>query len=477
MNIFRTIKLEVGGYRGIAIAGAEREVSYPELWEMVDSWMNRLRQIGIGSDARVGVRLENSADYVALSLAILAIDAVIVPISRQASMQETLTIIENINVNFLLTTLPCKKWEAEAEFPFAEGCRMRVYRFEEHPVTPLELDDGRKSAFIRFSSGTTGASKGVILSHQAVLERTAASGKLHIGEGEPVLWVLDMAFHFVVTILLFLRRRAMIVMVSPPLEQGMFDALCRYPVKLLYATPYHYRIMIESAAFTPALLTTVTQAISTAQNLMPDTAIAFREKFTHPLVQAYGIIEVGLPCINDSMEGKRAGSVGRLQPAYQLKLDRERGGIGEICLRGPGMFDAYFTPFATRHSIAPDGWFHTGDLGLLDQDGYLFIVGRAKNVINFLGIKIFPYEVEAALNRMPEIRESLVWGRPTPGYGEIPAAKLVLAKGVAWNNELKKHIRQYCFSQLSPEKVPKEFVPVDSLAKTVSGKLIREKCE
>lgn len=475
MNIYAEIRREVGAYNGVAVADGGAELTYQELFRLVDATAARLCALGIGRDFRVGVEVENSAGYIALSLAILSLDAVIVPVSVNVPAEETLEIVRRIELNALITSQPLPG-VAGREFEVTPELKLQAAVFEGVPVAPLALGEGRQAAFIRFSSGTTGLSKGVVLSHRAVLERTAACTRLRIGEGETVLWVLDMAFHFVVTIILFLRRRALIAVARAPLERTMAETLRLRPVRLLYATPYHYRLMTGSPDFPPECLNSVKQAVSTAMRLTAAEAEAFTRKFNVPLTQAYGIIEVGLPCLNDDIAGERVDSVGRLQQAYRLRLDGAGpDGVGEILLRGPGMFDAYFSPFALRTELEPDGWFRTGDLGRVDSEGYLFIVGRAKNLINFMGMKIFPYEVETVLNAFPGVKESRVSGVETPGYGELPAAELVLEPGAEWSEEFRQRLRRHCFARLSGYKVPKEFAVVASIPRTASGKIVRKK--
>jgi long-chain acyl-CoA synthetase len=132
------------------------------------------------------------------------------------------------------------------------------------------------------------------------------------------------------------------------------------------------------------------------------------------------------------------------------------------------MFEAYVSPWQPRPQALRDGWFMTGDVGRLDADGSLFIVGRTKNVINFAGMKIFPYEVEEVLCRHPAVGEALVYGIPHPQYGQLPAAKIVRRDPAAPLDV--QDLRRFCYARLSPYKVPKEFVPVAALDRTASGK-------
>jgi long-chain acyl-CoA synthetase len=178
-----------------------------------------------------------------------------------------------------------------------------------------------------------------------------------------------------------------------------------------------------------------------------------------------------LPAVNTNGDPSHRGSVGRLLPAYELDI-RHPGaeGSGEIWLRGPGTFDAYFSPWSLRSDEHPDGWFKTGDVGHLDRDGYLWVDGRDGFVINFAGMKVFPEEVEAVLLEHPAIADALVYAAPHATFGQIPRARVVLREGAAFDPE---DVRRFGYKALAPHKVPKEFEVVDRLERTASGKLRR----
>ncbi len=325
-------------------------------------------------------------------------------------------------------------------------------------------------AFIRFSSGTTGSSKGVVLSHRAILERTdAADRALAITPDDVVLWVLSMSFHFVVTILLFLRRGATIVLCQSPLPGALVEGIRRRHGTFVYASPFHYHTLASSGGLEPRALLGVRMAVSTAMRLPPGVAVLTSDRLGLRLTEAYGIIEVGLPFVN--RDAGVDGSLGRPLPDYELLLaDTDASGAGEILLRGPGMLDAYFSPWRTRAEVLHDGWFRTGDLGRLDEAGRLSIVGRTKLVINFNGMKVFPYEVEDVLLRHPQVAECRVFGEPHPTYGQLPCAEVVLRPD-AESSAAPRAIRAFCFRHLAAYKVPKEIRPVAALARTPSGKI------
>jgi long-chain acyl-CoA synthetase len=166
--------------------------------------------------------------------------------------------------------------------------------------------------------------------------------------------------------------------------------------------------------------------------------------------------------------------VGRVLPDYQLRIGNpDSDGIGEVLIKGKGMFDAYFSPWRTRAQCTDDGWFHTGDLGRVDDTGRLYLMGRSKTVLVCAGMKVFPEEVEQVINTMPGVRESMVLGREHPQFGQIPIARVVVSAEVTDPTNLLAELRGFCCQKLSAYKVPVEFLPVTDLPKTPSGKIAR----
>ncbi|OGV52670.1 MAG: hypothetical protein A2X49_16490 [Lentisphaerae bacterium GWF2_52_8] len=202
------------------------------------------------------------------------------------------------------------------------------------------------------------------------------------------------------------------------------------------------------------------------------TANRFHEKFNFKLTQAYGIIEIGLPCIDDPALPFSAGCVGRPSRNYELRLADVDAGCGRILLRGGGMFSGYFSPFERRG----DGleWFDTGDIGSIADDGRLRIVGRAKQVIIFAGMKVFPGEVENVIRSFPGVADAILYGELDPRHGEMPVADVVLHGG-GGDASLKYALRRHCYAHLESYKVPKEIHFIAELEKTLSGKTRKSK--
>jgi long-chain acyl-CoA synthetase len=476
MNIVTAIKNETNDCLGkIAVIDGNRKFSYSKLFDAVNSASAELKSLGIRPAHRVAFLCGDSIDYIIVTLAVLSLQAVIVPVSASLSLDELEPVIERIDINFLIFDKAVYFRKNSNQIFSGSSLEKDFFLYnrkvkEKLPTEYYELNP----AFIRFSSGTTGTSKGVLLSHEAIVDRTDAADKaLKITSDDVIIWVLSMSFHFVVTILLFLRRGATIVLCGRLFPESLLEGLTRQRGTFIYASPFHYNILTKSEMFKPELFANIRLAISTAMKLPDYVARDFYSKFGLELVEAYGIIEVGLPFINYSRNPEKRGSVGKILPDYEVKIvDPDKDGVGKVYIKGKGMFDAYFSPWLRRCDLISNGWFKTGDLGRLDNEGFFYIAGREKNVINFTGMKIFPYEVESVLNQHPDIRESLVYGTVHPQYGELPCAEIVLRDDIKTDFD-KDEIRRFCFKHLAQYKVPKEFHFVSRLDKTASGKLKR----
>jgi long-chain acyl-CoA synthetase len=472
-NIVQLITKEAKSHlNNIAVIDGEDKVTYAQLLETVGKASLELKNLGLARFDRVALLCNDSIDYIITSLAVLKLYAVIVPIPFGSTGDEIDGVLKKIKVNFFI-------FEKGAYFskqakPIFSNCLVNkeIFISQRKIKSSLHRDFYKiNPAFIRFSSGTTGESKGVVLSHEAIIERTtAANNGLKIKSDDRIIWVLSMSFHFVVTILLFLRQGATIILSSQNFPQSLLLNLKQYRATFIYASPLHYHLLC-SLAVPGNLLSKVRLAVSTAVKLPAQIAERFTKRFGFPLAECYGIIEVGLPFINTSTDKAKYGSVGKILPDYKIKISgQDSQGTGKIYLKGKGMFCAYFSPWKTIKQNTVSGWFDTGDIGRLDKDGFLFILGRDKEVINFSGMKIFPFEVESLLNTHPQVKESLVYGIKHPEYGQLPAAKIVTrTEGrEALDSDT---LRKFCYQHLAAYKVPKEFEFVNHIPKTVSGKL------
>jgi long-chain acyl-CoA synthetase len=434
-------------------------VSYSALVERAAQFTSQLQLFKLSPGCRVGLLYPNSIDYVALTFSLWRVNAVVVPIPMECTAGEISDITATMQLEIILSQKAIG--QSAALSPECFLTRLKTTS----PPDNHELN----LAFIRFTSGTTSARKGVALTHETIRDRVAtANNALGITSADTVMWCLPMAHHFLITIVLYLSRGATIVLERLLLARPFLEAVNRWRGTVLYAAPFHYALLARDNS--KAGLDSVRLAVSTTCALSQDVAEDFHKRFDRPLVQALGIIELGLVSLNTDDPRGRWNSVGRLLGDHRVKISApDESGRGELSVSGPGFFDAYVAPWLPREIVSPDGWFHTGDIGRLDEDGFLFLISRKNAVINLAGRKVFPEEIEAVLNRHPAVRESRVYARTHPHLGEVVAADIVLNQPDAGLDS----IRAFCRAHLADYKIPVSFNRVNALPRTAATGKIR----
>ena len=445
MNIVSLI-FENAETDAIALIADDQSITYGELRSQVDIAATRIKNV---SSARIGLDCPNGIAHVVLALAIVQSGKCLVPLATELVMREREEVVRQTGIDAIL-----KEDGSLKELP-----RNQALDFDEVELAALH------PAFIRFSSGTTGKSKGVVLSHESLLERIqAANNGLRITPTDRVVWILPMAHHFAVSIILYLWRGATTIIVKSHLAEEVLTVARRHGGTVLYGSPFHHGLLAAepSQRSWPELRL----AVSTAAPLPSEIAIAFYNRFGIPLTQGLGIIEIGLPFLNLQSPRYKPNSIGKPLPRYEAELRHN-----QLFIRGPGMLDAYLSPWKTRSEILEDGWFRTGDMARVDSDGDFFLEGRAHSVINVAGMKCFPEEVEAILAGHPYVQRVRVTGRPHPKLGAVPVADIV-------PTQMEKppslaSLFSLCRTSLARYKIPVEFRFVENLPLTASGKIKR----
>ena len=453
-----------------------RTLTYGELADEAERIAAFLRACGVEPGQRIGLLAPNSLAYLPAAFGLLGAGACLVPVADHLTPTEMAEVLSRVNVN------GCLAWSRAAPLPgrsdharlTAGPCEGFTFRWVERDAPGPAGLAGVNPAFIRFTSGTTAQSKGVVISHEATLARVrAADAVLRFTEEDRVLWVLPLAYHFAVTIVTYVRAGAHILLCPDTLPGTVLDAIRGFRATVFYASPLHF----ERLANVPRTgsLRSLRLALSTSAPISLAVMDRFQSVHGVPVAQAYGIIEAGLPCVNLPADGLPATSVGRAIPGYEMAVLDEAGAalpagpVGEIALRGDGLFSAYYAPWQLREQVMRNGWFPTGDIGRVDGSGALHLEGRKKAVIFVGGLKFFPEEVEACINAFPGVRESRVLARPHARLGEIPRAEIVLASPAFDLDALRVH----CARALSSYKVPVDFTVVAAIARTPGGKILR----
>lgn len=421
--------------------------------------------------SRVGLRCPDGRDYVILALGILRAGCCLVPLASELTPTERERVAGEIS---LAAVLVPNNAPGSPGFALQPGGRS-------DPLLDRKLS-GMNPAFIRFTSGTTGASKGILLTHRSLADRIAAANSvLGIRSSDRILWVLPMSHHFAVSILLYLRNGAAVVFPESMLPGDLLRSAREHAATVFYAAPFHYLLMVSGTEPSPSpdnlAWPSLRLAVSTTAPLDASTARKFHAIHGIAPAQALGVMEVGLPLINLPRPELLPSTVGRPQPGFEVEI-RDDAGLacppgtpGRLFLRGPGMFDAYVAPWTSREGATePGGWFATGDVAVIDDGGSVTLQGRSVNVISVGGMKFFPEEVERVLLLHPRTVEARVTATDHPALGAVPVAEVVLSPGPEVHGT---ELVSLCRRELAPFKVPVAIRFLDSLPKTPSGKIRR----
>ncbi len=458
-----------------AIVDAQGTLSYGSFEEDVNRLKVILADHGVGENYAVGVMGRNSRQFIISVFACLKLNAIVFPLSAQLKSDEVNAILKKSKISFLLDDGE----GAEVAFRIVDNPTIsnKTWTFskaQDSEISPLKIavDD---PAIIRYSSGTTGKAKGVVINHQSIFERIESANKgLTLTEEDVIVWVLPMSYHFVVSIFLYLKNGCTIALAKDFQADSIADCIIDNQGTFLYVSPMHIKML--SAYQKVQEFPSLKKVISTSTAISKQQCDLFYAKFKIPVSQAYGIIEIGLPIINDSRSDTQPEAVGHALPDYTIGiLDKTfnvlpDGAIGHLGIKGPGMFNAYLEPFISREQVLQNEWFLTGDLASKDKSGLIKIEGREKTMINVSGNKVFPIEVEQVLCKHESVDQAKVSGTHHRLMGEIVKAEIVLKKGASADSE---SIIRFCRQRLSTYKLPQKIKFVDRLEMTDSGKILR----
>jgi len=459
-----------------AIYDDQGELSFGQLYAEAEELRLTLKTLGISQGMAVGVKARNGRNFIIGILAVVGCGAAVMPIYHQLKRIEIDTILQEAQLHALLDDRSGPPHFEHTDAVIAMRAGSFLFNvIETNKLIPF-APHVNMPAFIRFTSGTTGKSKGVIISHQSVIERIDAANKgLALGPQDIVIWVLPMAYHFVVSVILYLKFGAAIAIVKDFLAKNIIEITNRYKGTLLYASPLQIRLLANDEG--NEKMPSLQKIISTSAGISIDVCLAFKKRFNQDVSQAYGIIEIGLPMMNNIKSNEHPDAVGYTLPDYTVAiLDDDNnplpaGTIGHLGIKGPGMFDGYLLPAQTRDEVLVNGYFLTADYASQSADGLVKIEGRFKSVINISGIKVFPEEIEAVLETIPGIKLARVSSSPHHLLGQIIEGEIVLQEGAIINLE---EVLTYCRKRLSNFKAPQHLKIVTALPLTNTGKLRRD---
>ena len=346
-------------------------------------------------------------------------------------------------------------------------------------LVPVRAD---AAAMILFTSGTTGKPKGVVLRHDGIVNNARFSTeRLALGSGAVWLNVLPL-FHIggsVTMTLGCISNLGTQILLCEFSAAAMIEALQRYEVNVTMAVPTMFHAMFDNEHFAAADFSALQLVVTGGTAIAPELVREVRRRFQAEVMVMFGQTEAGgCMCLTrrGDAEERITSSVGMPLPLAEAKVILPESGavahlgqVGEICVRSPcAMLEYFRMPDQTAETLDPDGWVHTGDLGVMRADGYLQVTGRLKDMIIRGGENIYPREVEDMLAEHPAVAQSAVFGVPDPKWGEQVAAAVILKSGAATDGET---LTRYLQERIARHKVPKQWHFVDSFPVNASGKI------
>ncbi|MBW3096490.1 malonate--CoA ligase [Pseudohoeflea coraliihabitans] len=461
-----------------------------------------LSAAGLEAGDRVAAQVEKSADALALYAGCVQAGLVFLPLNVAYTRDEVSYFIEDSGARMLV----CDPGRSEELAPIAERHNAMIMTLDAAgggslPDRALELSpdfapvarSADDLAALLYTSGTTGRSKGAMLSHGNLVSNAETLAELWQFSADDVLLHALPIFHthglFVATNTMLVAGGSMILLPKFDLD-AVVAALPR--ATTMMGVPTFYTRLLSDPRLDQALTERMRLFISGSAPLLADTHERFAARTGHRILERYGMTETNMNTFNPYEGERRAGTVGMPLPGVEVKITDpesgdpvEDGAVGMIEVRGPNVFSGYWNmPEKTAEELRENGFFITGDLGRIDADGYVHIVGRGKDLIISGGYNVYPKEVELVLDAQKGVLESAVIGVPHPDFGEAVVGVLVPAQAQPADEQDEGEIDTdailaECASSLARYKHPSRFVVVDALPRNAMGKvqksLLRER--
>ena len=481
----------------VALLVDETKITYAEIKERADKLAAFLVDKGVKEGDKVALFLRNSPEFIYSIFAISKIGAVLVPVNTFLKDEELSYILKDSGSSVLIASAIHDKvvnhsqastlcnfiiWEGdedvkgEKHLDFSEA--LQSNSVVEHKVRDLE-----DTAVIVYTSGTTGKPKGAMLSNKNIISNVYSGQKtVNVKARDRGIVFLPMfhSFTFSIGVMLPLSVGASIVIIKSITPfSNIFKQTLTKRVTLFFGIPDVYNALAKAKLpWYFMWFNRIRAFISGASALQPKTLDAMAKKFKRAtLLEGYGLSEASPAVCMNTYKKQKVGSVGTALYGYEMKIvDAEmnelpHGGIGDIIVKGDNVMQGYLgRPEATSETIVND-WLLTGDMGYMDDEGFLFIVDRKKDLIISKGINIYPREIEEVIDHYEGVGASAVIGIVDEKSGEVPVVYIELAEDV--KNLDEKDLKAYMREHLANYKIPKQIHVIDELPKNATGKVLK----
>jgi len=488
----------------VYIIWQEKVVTYAEFGDLTDRYARAMYDRGIRKGDRVAIWMPNCLEFAVAYWGNAKIGAITVPLNVMFKAEEAHYILDDARVKAIVANSAYEPvisalWQRLPELNVAvttsvtdstsytryedliqEGANSLSERGSAGLLFKARVDPAKPAVFL-YTAGTTGFPKGATLNHNNLLfDARACSKVLLIGSGDRLLCCLPL-FHSYAQMVFFclaVVAGARVIILERFAPVPVLQAIANHKATLFCGVPAMFGALLHVPREQRPPVTSLRFCVSGAAPLPVEVLTAFETEYGIPISEGDGPTECGPVVSVNPLDGRKrkAGSVGLPLPGVQVKIfddhDRELpvDEVGEIVVRGKNVMMGYYNRPDESKEALRGGWFHTGDLGKIDEDGYIWIVDRKKDMIIVGGHNVYPREIEELLYMHPKIAEAAVIGVPDPLRGEAPKAIVVLKEGQkATGSEIMAYLRP----QLANFKLPRSVEFRDSLPKSHIGKILK----
>ena len=479
-----------------ALIAGDRTITYRDLELRARRAAAGFNELGVGRGDRLALLLGNVPEFVEALHGAWRLGAVVAPLNVMLTPDEVGFILEDADAK-LVVAQPEHADAVLAVRARVDGLEHVVVtgrgpvpdgaeRFEDVLATALGPPGSERApddlALLAYTAGTTGRPKGAMLTHGnllANLDQIAEVPALAEAESDVVLLALPMFHIYALNVVLgvTLREGATAVLVERFDPVSTLELVERHRVTVLFGAPPMFQAWLAAAEQRDFDLSSVRLAVSGAAPLPGEVLRVFAERFGVTIWEGYGLTETA-PAVTTNALGAeaKANSIGLPLPGLEIRLvdeegeEVEDGDPGEIVVRGPNVFSGYWKREGETDAAFREGWLRTGDVAYRDDDGYLFIVDRKKDLIIVSGFNVYPAEVEQALALHPKVAEAAVIGVPDERTGEAVKALVVPRPG---EDLTEDEVLEHCRVRLARFKWPRSVEVVGSLPRHVTGKVLR----
>ncbi len=483
-----------------AIVLGDRRLSYAELDEASNKIANALIKLGISKGERVAMLLPNSSEFVIIYFGIVKAGGIAVPLDTRYKVGELASLFASCQPKVLVAESPSLEplVPALSRFKYIEQVIDLNSNHEEQFLSYREIMTTASSnrvevelnpediAYLAYTSGPIFHPRGVMASHQNMLREAVivAEGFQQSDQDVVMLFALPLhhAFGLVAVLLTSVYKGSTVIIVpGTGLSIGsLMETIKKERGTILLGVPYIFALAVKMARREGVKndLSSLRLCGSGGAPLSLNVARQFKRYYGFNLIDFWGLTEATCIVTCPPLDGTgKLGSVGKALPGWEVKIVDDSGNElppnqpGEIIVRGPIMNGYYHNPQATAEAIK-DGWLHTGDMGSVDESGYLFLSGRKKQIIILKGQNIYPSDIEQVLSTHPKIAEARIIGIPDKLRGEIVAAVIRSKKKVVARTQ---EIKRFCREHMADYRLPRRIIFANSLSKIANTKIGKKK--